>query len=393
MDHTVAFLIVTCPCVLGLATPLTLAVATGQLARRNILVKSSIALEKLAARRGTLLLDKTGTITEGKLKLLSWTGDPSLQPLVAEIEKRSTHPVAKALVEAFGDRELAAHERVTLSNIQELGDGGISAQWDDKLVRVGSMRYMLDAGIPVPNWIIEQTSSRESANVALLAIDRYVVAGAVLGDRVRDDSRGTIAALSGKGWQASIVSGDHRAAALSVASEVGIDQSFVQSQVAPEEKLEIVRKAVTDTGHSATHGTVVMIGDGVNDAAALAAADVGVAVQGGAEASLAAADVYIARPGLAPVNELVDAARHTMFVIRRNFCITLSYNVLAGLLAITGIMNPLVAAILMPMSSATTIASAVWSVKRRKTKSVVSGKTPAQPTAPRVEAFNEAGVK
>jgi Cu2+-exporting ATPase len=358
IDHTVAFLIVTCPCVLGLATPLTLAAATGKLARMGILVKSAVALEKLAARRGELLLDKTGTITEGKLKLLEWIGDDSLQPIVAEIERRSTHPVGRALVEATGDRELSAQDRANIHDVVELGDGGVSATWFGRPVRVGSARFMLESGIELPDWAHSASLNRGAANSAYVSVNGHVVAIALLGDRVRADAKDAVASLRSLGWSPTMLSGDHRVAAHRVAREVGIDEANVKSQVTPEEKLDAVKRAAARRA--------VMIGDGVNDAAALAAADVGIAVQGGAEASLAAADVYIARPGLANVVELFRVSRHTMFVVKRNFCITLSYNILAGVLAMMGVMNPLVAAILMPMSSATTLATAVWSVNRKR---------------------------
>jgi Cu2+-exporting ATPase len=133
-------------------------------------------------------------------------------------------------------------------------------------------------------------------------------------------------------------------------------------QVSPEDKLAAVRRAEAPDGD----GVTIMVGDGVNDAAALAAADVGVAVHGGAEASLAAADVYIARPGLRPLVYLVETGRHAMRVIRRNLLVSLSYNVLAGTLAATGLMTPLLAAIIMPISSATVLSLAALAMTRRK---------------------------
>jgi P-type E1-E2 ATPase len=159
------------------------------------------------------------------------------------------------------------------------------------------------------------------------------------------------------GWRTNILSGDRRGVAQAIAIQVGIDSSSVMAQNSPEEKLRIV-KSLQERGRT------VMVGDGINDAAALASADVGIAVHGGAEASLAAADVYIARPGLQPVADLLNMSRRTMNVIKRNLLISLGYNLLAGILAAGGAMSPMLAAVLMPLSAATVLSTATWSIWR-----------------------------
>ena len=368
IDHTVALLIVTCPCVLGLATPLTIAVAIGRLAKRNILVKSGVALERLAGRRGTggaMLLDKTGTITTGTMTLPAWTGDSSIQPLVAELERRSNHPVARALVAALSPGDTLA----TFEAVEERGDAGIRARFFDGVtgrhgeIAVGSPAFAERLGIALsPPLRDAATAATEAAMTAVVVIvDGCAVAVATLGDRPRDDSAAAIAALRRMGWRPRILSGDAQSVVASVARKVGIDPADATGQVLPEQKLQIVRRQADD---AASGAATVMIGDGGNDAAALAAADVGIAVHGGAEASLAAADIYIAAPGLTPVVELASAARKTLRVIRRNLAVSLSYNVLAGTLAATGVMTPLLAAILMPISSATVLSLAVASMSR-----------------------------
>lgn len=370
IDHTVALLIVTCPCVLGLATPLTIAVAIGRLAKRNILVKSGTALERLAGRRGgTMLLDKTGTITTGTMSLAAWTGDESARPLVAEVERRSSHPVARALASA-----LERDERVVVGEVEERGDGGIRAQFEYLKptaeageVRVGSPGYMARAGIDVPPHLQRAIDAAGDAarTAVVVAVNGRAVAVAALGDQPRADAAGAIAALRRMGWRPRIVSGDSAGVVSAAARAVGLDEaSEAEAQVLPEEKLIAVRRAAAGGTARGGGATTVMVGDGVNDAAALAAADVGIAVHGGAEASLAAADIYIASPGLAPVAELAAAARKTMRVIRRNLGVSLSYNLLAGVLAATGVMTPLLAAIIMPISSATVLSLAVASMSR-----------------------------
>jgi Cu2+-exporting ATPase len=356
IDHTVALLIVTCPCVLGLATPLTLGIAIGRLARQDILVKSAAALERLS-RTGQLLLDKTGTLTEGRLELLQWIGDDAIKPAVATIERRSTHPIARAIVSALGDGE------GELTNLEERHDGGISARVNGQLIRVGSPSFITRrAAIPDELEQHRRKLEAQGMTVILIARDEQTLALAALGDRVRCDSRSAVQQLVDLGWRPAILSGDAAPVVAAVAAQIGIHPTCSRGQVAPEEKLAAVRAAES----APNPGVTVMIGDGVNDAAALAAADVGIAVHGGAEASLAAADVYIARPGLMPVARLVATARHAMRVIRRNLCVSLAYNLLAGTLAAMGVMNPLIAAIIMPVSSATVLSLAVASITSRR---------------------------
>ena len=184
----------------------------------------------------------------------------------------------------------------------------------------------------------------------MVAVDQQVVAIAGVGDPLRRNSAQSVAAIVDRGWQVEILSGDHPAVVRSVANQVGIAPAAARGAATPEDKLEAVREAATNT-------TVAMVGDGVNDAAALAAATVGIGVHGGAEATLAAADVYLGRPGLEPVVDLLRGSRRTLGVIRRNLVFSLTYNVVAVTFAITGHMSPLLAAILMPLSSMTVVLS------------------------------------
>jgi Cu2+-exporting ATPase len=355
IDHTVALLIVTCPCVLGLATPMTLAIAIGKLARRDILVKSGSAIEALG-RGGELLLDKTGTITEGRMRLLDWTGDDTVKPLVAELERRSNHPVGRALHEA-----LPTDARLFAEDVIEKGDGGITGVVDARPIAAGSPSYFARRGISVPAGLHSavRESEDQGATAVVVAIDETPVAVASLGDDVRCDSAAAIAALRRLNYRPQILSGDATEVVMSVARRVGIPARDAAGPLTPEEKLSDV-----EARRGPDAGTIVMVGDGVNDAAALAAADVGIAVHGGAEASLAAADVYVASPGLAPLVDLVQTSRLAMRTIRRNLCVSLGYNLLAGALAAMGIMTPLLAAIIMPVSSATVLTLAVSAIGR-----------------------------
>lgn len=342
VDHAAALLIVTCPCALGLATPLALTVALGRAAQRGILIKGGDVLERLA-RPGTIFLDKTGTLTQGRMALQRWVGDETVKPLVAAIEAQSSHPIAVALA-----RDLGVDPAVRVGPVEQFTGHGISGQAAGRLLRVGSPAFALADSASPPEWL--SAALRECVATGLTPVvvmaDGLPVALAALGDSIRPDAAAAVAGLRRAGWRVGVLSGDHPEAVSAVASRLGIDAALTRGGLTPEDKLAIV------AAHS---GPVVMVGDGVNDSAALAAAGVGIAVHGGAEASLAAADVYLNRPGLGAINDLLVASDRTMRVIRRNLGVSLFYNAVAATLAITGIINPLIAAILMPASSLTVL--------------------------------------
>jgi Cu2+-exporting ATPase len=346
VEHAVALLIVSCPCALGLATPLAVSAAIGRAARKRILIKGGDSLENLA-RPGRMVLDKTGTLTEGRLAVLRWWGEEGVKPIVASIERNSAHPVAQALATLAADEELPeVHE------VREITGAGISGEYDGRRITVASIGHIERELGPLPDRTARSAAgfADDGLSPVAVAIDDTVVAVAGIGDPLRSDSAETVASIQDRGWQVEVLSGDHPAVVQSIAPQVGIEPNAAHGGVAPEEKLDAVREG-------AATSTTVMVGDGVNDAAALAAATVGIGVHGGAEAALAAADVYLARPGLGPVMELLEGAGRTLGVIRRNLVLSLAYNVVAVSFAITGHMSPLLAAILMPLSSMTVVLS------------------------------------
>jgi Cu2+-exporting ATPase len=343
LDHAVALLIVTCPCALALATPLAVTAALGRAARAGLLLKGGAALERLATP-ALVLLDKTGTLTEGRVALVSREGDDDALLLAAALERSSSHPVARAFTDAFDAGELDATEVQ-----QELG-GGISGRVGDREVAAGSPAWIAarvgSLSEPWPERV--DAAAREGLTPVLVAIDRSVAALAGLGDPVRPEAAATIRRLREGGAEVGILSGDHPQVVAAVARAVGVDGARAFGSLSPEEKLA----RVEDAGR---RGTVVMVGDGVNDAAALAAASVGVAVSGGAEASLQAADAFLARPGLDGLADLLEGSRRTFWTIRRGVAFSLAYNLLGGALAMAGFIHPLAAALLMPASSLTVV--------------------------------------
>ena len=365
IDHAVALLIVACPCALGLATPLTLSVALGRQARRSVLVKGGAAIE-LLSRGGRLVLDKTGTLTEGRVELAAWEGDEALRSLVALAERQSGHHLGKAVVRAWADLEAPADRRAELARggVTEKGDGGLVARFGAHRLHVGSVGWAGRNGVTIGDVLraaLDGYAERGYTPV-VAAWDGEARLALAFGDRDRPDAAAAVARLKRAGWTLNVLSGDVEPVVKATARRLGIDPARAAGGVTPEGKLARIR-ALTAGG-----GRVVMVGDGVNDAGALAAAGVGIAVAGGAEASLAAADVYVARPGLMPLVELIEDARRTMRAVRRNLCVSLCYNALGVTLAMTGHISPLAAAVVMPASSVTVLFLALGSGIRRKSK-------------------------
>ena len=336
VDAAVALLIVTCPCALALSTPLAVSVAVGRAARMGMFVKGGDALERLG-RAGWMYLDKTGTITEGRTALVRWDGPDWVRSLVLALEQGSSHPIASAFRAAWPEVEPAAIDGVT-----HVMGGGIVGTAGERQVVVGSPafvgRYAALAG----------DDTGDARTPIVVAVDGVVVARASIGDPVRSDARESIAALRERGWSIGILSGDSPSVVRSVGAAVGVPEGDCIGAATPEEKRRVIETA-------RQRALVVMVGDGVNDAAAMAAASVGVGVHGGAEACLASADVYLTRPGLDALVRLTDGARRTLRVIERNVAFSLAYNVIGATLAMTGRLTPLVASILMPTSSLTVV--------------------------------------
>jgi len=346
VDNAIALLVVTCPCALAMATPLSVTVALGRAARIGIFVKGGDALE-LLAHPSRLYLDKTGTITAGRTALVDWCGPDWVQPLVLAAEAGSPHPIADGFRRAWPDVAVPHADR----SEHQLG-GGILAAVNGHDVVVGSPAFVRsharDAAV---RSALLTASATATLTPVWIAVDGVLVATAGFGDPIRADSPAAIAQFRERGWRVGVLSGDDQRVVSTVATAVGISSGDVFAEASPEAKLAAVERA-------RAQGRVVMVGDGVNDAAAIAAATVGVAVHGGAEAALASADVYITRPGLQPVVYLLDGARRTMRVIRRNIVFSLVYNVVGIGLAVTGTINPVIAAIMMPLSSLTVVAGA-----------------------------------
>jgi P-type Cu2+ transporter len=347
-EHAMALLIVTCPCALALATPLAVTVALGRAARRGVLIKGADALERLATP-GLMLVDKTGTLTAGKLAVVSWHGDVDARPLAAAVEAGSAHPIAVALAAGADPALVATGVR------EELGSGVRGTVAGHKIV-VGAPAWVRRQCAPgrkdLERWIADTASAGETP--IAIAVDGAIVAIAGLSDPVRPDAGAAVEALTALGWRIEILSGDDSRVARAVGAQLGLPPERCTGDTTPEGKLAVVEAA-------RARGSVVMVGDGVNDAAAIAAATCGIAVSGAAEVAIEAADVYLRDPSIGAIAATAHGARATLATIKRSLRISLAYNLVTGALAVAGVIHPLIAAILMPLSSSTVLASSLRS--------------------------------
>lgn len=361
VQHAAAMLIVTCPCALGLAVPLVLAITIGRGASRGIFVKGGDVLEHLA-RPGVLFLDKTGTVTMGLSRVISNSvSDQDLQALAA-LESHSSHHTAAAILRSVLATGLLDDSQMQVvakrvKGITQVTGGGISGHLDGREIAAGTPAFLAGIGVQITavDLDVVNTAYRQGFSAVVFASDGHSAGVLTIGDETRTDAPRVVGDLQRRGWRVRLLSGDARAAVLAVAHQLGIADEDVLADQTPEQKLEVIR-----TEQAARPGTaVVMIGDGVNDAAALAAATVGIAVHSGSEAASTAADILLTRPGIAQILEVVDASRRTMGAIRRTLNASLIYNLAAAGLTLGGLIHPIVAAIFMPLSSLTMLTIAM----------------------------------
>jgi Cu2+-exporting ATPase len=345
-DHVIALLIVTCPCALALATPLAMSAAVGRAARAGIFVKGGDTLESLS-RPGWLVLDKTGTLTVGQTTLVSWDGADDLKPMILALESASTHPIAAGFRRAWAGVAPSAYVTAT----HTIG-GGVAGRVDGHDLLIGSPRFIA-AQLPHAAWPTWTTD--DGYTPVIIASDGCIVGRAAFGDAIRDDAAASLATLRARGWRTMLLSGDAASVSMRVGTALGFAPDEIVAEASPEEKASRVRALVAAAGAGRTPPCVAMVGDGVNDAAAIAAATVGIGVHGGAEASLATADVAMTRDGLAALVALDEGARRSMRVIRNNILWAFAYNALGVVLAVSGQITPLIAAIMMPTSSLTVV--------------------------------------
>jgi Cu+-exporting ATPase len=339
----VAVLIIACPCALGLATPTALLVGTGRGAQLGILIKGPEVLES-TRRVDTIVLDKTGTVTAGKMVLVDVALAPGVERasalrLVAALENASEHPVARAIA-AAADGVLPTPEG--FRNREGLGVEGVV---DGHAIVVGRPALLEEWGLALPRELAEARVDAETAGRTAVAAgwDGAARALFVVADQVKPSSRAAVEQLRALGLRAILLTGDNERVAKAVAAEVGIDE--VVAEVLPGEKADVVRRL------QAEGRVVAMVGDGVNDAPALAQADLGLSIGTGTDVAIEASDLTLVSGDLRTAGDAIRLARRTLSTIKANLFWAFAYNVAALPLAAAGLLNPLIAGGAMALSS------------------------------------------
>ncbi len=344
----VAVLIIACPCALGLATPTALMVGTGRGAQLGILIKGPEVLES-TRQVDTIVLDKTGTVTTGRMTLLAvhtadTTDEAEVLRLAGALEHSSEHPIARAVADGALEKLGSLPTPEDFANVPGLGVQGVV---DGHAVLVGRERLLAEWAMELPEELTRAKAEAEAAGRTAVAVAWDGEARAVLeiADAVKETSAEAITRLRALGLTPILLTGDNRAVAESVAREVGISPEDVIAEVLPQDKVDVVKR-LQDEGRS-----VAMVGDGVNDAAALAQADLGLAMGTGTDAAIEAGDLTLVRGDLRAAADAIRLARRTLGTIRSNLFWAFAYNVGALPLAAAGLLNPMIAGAAMAFSS------------------------------------------
>jgi Cu+-exporting ATPase len=339
----VAVLVVACPCSLGLATPTAILVGTGRGAALGIFIKGPQALES-TRRVDTIVFDKTGTLTEGRMQLVEVQTVPGvaageLLAMAGAVEHASEHPIAAAITAA------APREVAPVTGFEALPGLGARGTVRGRTVVLGRARLLTEHGYAIPEALEHHRQELEGRGVTVVLVGWDGAAQGLLAvaDQVQASAGAAVAALRRLGLRPILVTGDNARTTAAVAAEVGIDD--VVAEALPEDKVEVVRRLQRE-GHS-----VAVVGDGINDAAALAAADLGMAIGHGTDAAIEAADIVLGREHLLVVADAIQLARRTHRTIRWNLVWAFGYNVAALPLAVAGLVNPLIAGAAMALSS------------------------------------------
>ncbi|MGY1711201.1 heavy metal translocating P-type ATPase [Geodermatophilus sp. SYSU D00758] len=346
----VAVLIIACPCALGLATPTALMVGTGRGAQLGILIRGPEVLES-TRRVDTVVLDKTGTVTTGRMTLLDVVPTPGADPaevlrVAGALESASEHPIAQAVARAAAERGGPLPAVEGFANVAGLGVQGVV---EGRAVVVGRPRLLADRSAPLPAALEDARAAAEAGGRTAVAVawDGAARGVLVVADAVKPTSAAAVRQLRALGLRPVLLTGDNERAARAVAAEVGVDPGpdTVIAEVLPQEKVDVVRR-LQDEGR-----VVAVVGDGVNDAPALAQADLGLAMGTGTDVAIEASDLTLVRGDLRAAADAIRLARRTLSTIKGNLFWAFAYNVAALPLAAAGLLNPMIAGAAMAFSS------------------------------------------
>ncbi|MFR1974959.1 MAG: heavy metal translocating P-type ATPase [Oscillospiraceae bacterium] len=390
----IAVLVISCPCALGLATPVAITVATGKAAEKGILIKSAASLE-LIGRVNTVVLDKTGTVTEGKPRVTDVlcaanVTEEELLCAAASLEKPSGHPLADAIVQEAERRSIPL---CAVSDFAAVAGGGVQAVQDGKTLYAGNDRYMESIGADTAALRVAAARLAAQGKTPLyFAEDRRLLGVIAVADVVKPDSAAAIAALRRSGCEVVLLTGDNQRTAEAIARQVGVDR--VIAQVLPQDKARCIED-LQKAGR-----LVAMVGDGVNDAPALVTADVGLAIGAGTDVAIESADVVLMRSSLMDIVDAAALSRATLRNIRQNLFWAFFYNsigipVAAGVLypALGITLNPMIAAAAMSLSSVCVVSNALrlrgWKGSAPVRRGEAPANTQSEPAAPAAQHNEE----
>jgi heavy metal translocating P-type ATPase len=334
LNRVVSIVIITCPCALGLATPLTFTKSLASAIKNGMIIKSEGTLESLSKVKN-IFLDKTGTITNGEYRVLNFeinsNNHQRVKDIIYSLECKSVHPIARAITNYLDSQA----SKINVDHYSEIQGVGIEGVVDNK-----SIKIVKDENTTLGNTII-------------VLEDDSMIASIILDDGVRENSKNAIQAFAKSGVTPNILSGDKQVNVDLVSRQVGVDIDKAHGNQTPESKDKFIKSFENSA----------MVGDGANDALALTNSDVGIAVHGSVDVSLRAADVYLAQSGLNPIVNLFKLSNQTMKIVYRNLSFSLIYNISGAIAALMGFISPLAAAIIMPISSLTVLASTLWGTR------------------------------
>jgi Cu+-exporting ATPase len=356
---TIAILVISCPCALGLATPTSILVGNGLAAKNQILYKGGEFFE-IANKVKAIAFDKTGTLTKGQFVVTDFIGDDSNLDYIYSLEKESTHPISKAVAEYAKEKNAKLLE---VSNFETLKGKGIKANINDKVVYIGSAKIIDDFELDIHNFRERYQSLLEEAKtVNFLVIDNEVKAMYALRDEIKSTSYDVIKELKSRGIKTYMITGDNKGVAKQIGKELEVDQ--VYCEVLPSEKADIV-KEIQDAGQ-----ITAFVGDGINDAPALKQADIGISMGQGTDIAINSSDLTLMNDDLGLVVEAIDLSKATLRNIIQNFIWAFSYNIIAIPLAATGNLSMTLAGAAMAFSSIMVVLNALrlrkHKIKHRK---------------------------
>ncbi len=348
-------LIITCPCAFGLATPMAIAVASGQGARHGILIKNGAVLETLSHVKH-FVFDKTGTLTEGKMQVTEviasgqMTSTEVIQ-ICAAAEQMSEHSIAQAIINHAKSQDIAPSKLKT-SHFSSQSGLGITARVDNKTVVIGTQQWLQQNDIQLQKQLLDKSTVLESQGISVVHVAINSEHTAIIGcaDKLREDAKALIASLRQQNIELTLLSGDRKSVAENIARQLGGME--VIAEVLPEDKDRVI------TELQAQGQLIAMVGDGVNDAPALIRADVGIAIGSGTDVSVESADIVLMGEELQKIEQAVALSRRTLRTVRQNIMISFVYNIIMVPLAMSAMITPLIAAISMPISSLLVIGNA-----------------------------------